>query len=284
MKMQTIQSCYRKGESHQLAYTEWGDPDNPRLLFCAHGLSRNSRDFDFLAAAMADRYHVVCPDYPGRGRSESLLRHEDYENLNYLIDSQNLLRYLDKESVDWVGTSMGGIVGMLMASEENTPIRSLVLNDVGCHIPKSALLEIARYLRSEPLFENKAQARHYFESTYVGFGPLSPEHIDHLTLHGIWPLETGGYRLSCDPAIIHRFVNSDIEDVDLSSWWDRIRIPVLAIRGAHSKLLSAEGINAMAQSRDSISKVEFPRCAHAPSLMLPEHIQTIRHWLATPGA
>jgi pimeloyl-ACP methyl ester carboxylesterase len=137
MQQHFCTSSYRSGESHRMAYTEWGDPDNPKLLFCAHGLSRNSRDFDSLAAVMAGQYHVVCPDFPGRGLSEKLVNDEDYENLNYLVDSLNLLSRLDKETVDWVGTSMGGIIGMCLAAKENSPLHKLVLNDVGTLIPQA---------------------------------------------------------------------------------------------------------------------------------------------------
>lgn len=280
MKIHTINSQYRDGESHRLSYTEWGDPKNSRLLFCAHGLSRNSRDFDDLATEMADRYRVICPDYPGRGQSENLVKAEDYDNLNYLIDSQNLLNALGENSVDWIGTSMGGIIGMIMASLPRSPIRKLVLNDVGAHIPKAALLEIVAYLRTEPHFASKEAARHYFKTTYIGFGPMSDRQIDHLTEHGIWPLESGGYQLSCESEIIRRFVRSKIEDVDMWGCWEQIKVPVLLIRGAHSNILSSQEIDRMALNRKNVTTIEFPECGHAPSLMHPDHLKVIRKWLA----
>ena len=282
MNIQSIESSYRAGESHRLAYTQWGAPDNPELLFCAHGLSRNGRDFDYLAAAMAERYHVVCPDYPGRGLSEKLSRPEDYDNGNYLIDSLNLLRTLGSKTVDWVGTSMGGIIGMLLASQEHSPIRRLVLNDVGSFVPRSALLEIAAYLGYEPRFATREEACQYFRKTYIGFGPMSDAQIDHLTEFGIWPLDTGGYQLSCDNAIIQQFIQGKIEDVDLSPWWNAVKVPVLLIRGEQSKLFSAETMADMAENREAVATVEFPDCGHAPSLMHPEHIRVIKEWLATP--
>ena len=282
MNIHSIDSSYREGESHRLAYTQWGDPDNPDLLFCAHGLSRNGRDFDYLAEAMANRYHVVCPDYPGRGLSEKLSRPEDYDNGNYLIDSLNLLRTLGDKRVDWVGTSMGGIIGMLLASQEQSPIRRLVLNDVGSFIPRSALLEIAAYLGSEPRFATRDEARQYFRKTYVGFGPMSDSQIDHLAKFGIWPLDSGGYQLSCDSTIIQQFTQAKIEDVDLSPWWNAIKVPVLLIRGEQSPLFSAETMADMAAGRDSVTTVEFPACGHAPSLMHPDHIRVLGDWLAAP--
>ncbi len=279
MKQQYIDSSYRQGESHRLAYTEWGDVDNPELLFCAHGLSRNSRDFDVLAAAMADRYHVVCLDYPGRGRSQKLANAEDYDNLNYLTDSLNLLKALDKQAVDWAGTSMGGILGMGLAGMENAPIRKLVLNDVGTFISEVALREIAAYLGEKPHFSDLIDARKYFETNYASYGPLTSEQIDHLSEHGVWALESGGYKTACDDAIIDRFIDHSLKDVDLWPYWDLVHSPVLVIRGEYSQVLSAKEMAKMAASRRGVRAVEFPLCGHAPSLMHPDHIRTIRQWL-----
>lgn len=279
MKQKYFSSHYRDGESHCIAYTGWGDPGNPKLLFCSHGLSRNGRDFDDLASAMADHYHVICPDYPGRGLSEKLDKPEDYDNMNFLTDSINLLSLFDSKVVDWVGTSMGGIIGMFLASMENSPIRKLVLNDVGTFIPKQALEEIARYLGPKPHFENKAQARHYFETAYIGFGPMTPEQIDHLTKHGIWRLDSGGYQLSCDHRIIDRFINSTFIDVDLWDDWNRISTPTLVVRGKHSTLLTATEMQKMMESRENITAVAFDHCGHAPSLMHPDHIRVLKDWL-----
>lgn len=279
MQQHEFFGSYRSGERHRMVYTEWGDPENPRLLFCAHGLSRNGRDFDELAQAMSDHYHVVCPDYPGRGLSEPLKNIEDYDNQNYLVDSINLLQCLDKQVVDWVGTSMGGIIGMFMASQGNSPIRKLVLNDVGTHISQAALEEIARYLGPKPHFRDRAEARHYFESVYIGFGPMTPAQIDHLTEHGTWPAEGGGYQPSCDHRIIDRFIQGPLVDVDLWPFWSQISVPTLVIRGVHSRLLTAEEMAKMVASRDNVSTVEFERCGHAPSLMHPDHIRVLREWL-----
>lgn len=279
MQQHFYTSSYRPGENHRMAYTEWGDPDNPKLLFCAHGLSRNSRDFDTLAAAMANQYHVVCPDFPGRGLSEKLANDEDYENLNYLVDSLNLLSRLGKETVDWVGTSMGGIIGMCLAAKENSPLHKLVLNDVGTLIPKQALEEIAHYLGPQPHFQNWAQARDYFETSYIGFGPMTTKQVDHLTDYGIWALASGGYQPSCDTRIIDRFVNHDFTDVDFWPYWKQISVPCLVTRGVHSTLLTAEEMEKMTASRENVRSVEFARCGHAPSLMHQEHIDALSAWL-----
>ena len=279
MQQHFFNSSYRRDESHRIAYTEWGDPGNPRLLFCSHGLSRNGRDFDELARVMSDQYHVVCPDYPGRGLSAPLANSEDYDNQNYLLDSINLLQHLDKPAVDWVGTSMGGIIGMFLASQDHSPVQKLVLNDVGTHISQGALEEIARYLGPKPIFRDRAEARHYFESVYIGFGPMTARQVDHLTEHGIWPLEEGGFQPACDHRIIDRFVAGPLVDVDLWPFWSRIKIPTLVIRGVHSRLLTAEEMHRMAASRESVTTVEFERCGHAPSLMHPEQIQIVREWL-----
>ena len=119
---------------HRVAYTEWGDANNPRVLMCVHGLSRNGRDFDALAEAMQDRYRVICPDIVGRGESEWLQHSADYNYPQYLADMNALIARLNVSSVDWVGTSMGGLIGMMLAAQPGAPIQKLVMNDVGPYI------------------------------------------------------------------------------------------------------------------------------------------------------
>ena len=127
---------------HRMAYWEWGDPANRDVLVCVHGLSRQGRDFDVLAQALVDRYRVVCPDVVGRGESDRLADPAGYQIPTYVADMVTLVARLDVEQVDWVGTSMGGLIGMALGGLPNTPIRKMVLNEVGPHIEPVALQRI----------------------------------------------------------------------------------------------------------------------------------------------
>ena len=135
MREQSVQ-CISPAGLHRMAYTEWGEPDNPKVLVCVHGLTRSGRDFDFLAERLAGEYRVVCPDVVGRGRSDWLKNKALYGVPQYAADMVTLLARLNVDSVHWLGTSMGGLIGMALAAQENTPIARLVLNDVGRRSPR----------------------------------------------------------------------------------------------------------------------------------------------------
>ena len=152
---------------HRVHYTEWGEADNPRVLICAHGLTRCGRDFDTLAKSLQDHYRVICPDVAGRGESDWLTNKSDYNYAQYMNDMTALLARTDVETVHWVGTSMGGIIGMLLASHANTPITRMVINDVGAFIPKASLERISMYLGASPRFAD-------FESIVMAVRAVSP--------------------------------------------------------------------------------------------------------------
>ncbi len=216
---------------HKLAYAEWGDAASPRVLVCVHGLTRNGRDFDKLAQALAGRYRVACPDVAGRGRSDWLPVKTDYGYPLYLSDMAALVARLGTEQVDWVGTSMGGIIGMMLAAMPNSPIRRMVINDVGPLIPKAAIERIGSYVGRDPLFPDLAAAEAYFREVAAPFGRLSDTEWRHLTVHSLREDKAGGFRLRYDPAIGDAFRVPDIKDVDMWPIWDQIRCPILLIRG-----------------------------------------------------
>ena len=143
--------------AHRVAYTEFGERDNPRVLVCVHGLARNGRDFDRLATALAGEYRVVCPDVVGRGASDWLANKNDYGYPQYLTDMSALFAHLRAERVRWVGTSMGGLIGMLLAAMPDSPVERMVMNDVGPLIPKAALERIGAYVGTDPHFANIAE-------------------------------------------------------------------------------------------------------------------------------
>jgi pimeloyl-ACP methyl ester carboxylesterase len=278
-RLLSLRALDQKG-FHRLAYAEWGDPRNPRALVCVHGLTRNGRDFDPLAQTLAADYLIACPDVAGRGRSDWLAVKSDYGYPQYAADMAALIARLGVEEIDWVGTSMGGLIGMMLAAMPNTPIRRMVLNDVGPFIPRAALERIGSYVGADPHFADQAAADAYIRETAAPFGRLSDAEWHHLTIHSIREDPAGGWRLRYDPAIAEPFRIPEIKDVDLWPIWDAIRCPVLVLRGLNSDLLLPETMAEMTKRGPKARAVEFPGCGHAPALMAPEQIAVIRDYLA----
>ncbi|HRP25800.1 MAG TPA: alpha/beta hydrolase [Thauera sp.] len=271
---------------HRMAYTEWGDPRNPRVLVCVHGLTRNGRDFDDLAQALADDYRVVCPDVVGRGRSDWLGVKADYGFPVYVADMVTLIARLDVEQVHWVGTSMGGIIGMLLASQPHSPITRLVLNDVGPVITTTALQRIAQYVGMAPRFPSMEAAEAYIREVSASFGPLTDSQWRHLTQYSVRPVggADGGFAMVYDPGLGDAFRASPIlEDIDLWGVYDNVRCPTLALRGAESDLLTPDTFTAMAGRGPQAQLVEFAGVGHAPMLMDETQITVVRDFLLGGG-
>jgi pimeloyl-ACP methyl ester carboxylesterase len=265
---------------HRIAYTEWGDPANARVLICVHGLTRNGRDFDHLAAALAEDWRVACPDVAGRGRSDWLAEKDAYGYPQYCADMSALIARLGAETVAWVGTSMGGLIGMVLASMPNTPVRRLVLNDIGPFIPKSALERLGQYVGKGPDFASIEDAATYFAEVYAPFGPLSADQWRHLAEHSLRRKADGRYELRYDPALAAPFQGDALADVDMWKVWDAIGCPVLALRGAESDLLTAETAAEMQTRGPRAELREFAGIGHAPALMAGDQIAAVRDWLA----
>lgn len=264
---------------HRMAYTEWGDPGNRRVLVCAHGLTRNGRDFDFLAQALADDYRVVCPDVVGRGRSDWLGVKSDYGFPLYVADMITLLARLDADTVHWVGTSMGGIIGMLIASQPHTPISRLVLNDVGPVITAASLRRIGEYVGRAPKFPSMAAAEAWIREVSAPFGPLTDAQWQHLTHHSVRPVQ-GGFAMVYDPGLGDVFRETPILlDVNLWDVYKAVRCPTLAIRGAESDLLERSVFEQMALSGPQAGLAEIPGVGHAPMLMDEAQIGLVRDFL-----
>lgn len=264
---------------HRVAYTRWGDTRNEQVLVCVHGLTRNGRDFDFLAQALQSHYQVICPDVAGRGRSEWLRDAADYHYPTYCNDMAALLVHLHVEQVDWVGTSMGGIIGMLLAAQPGSPIRRLVLNDVGPFIPKTALERIATYVGKDPRFAKLSEAEAYLRKVHDGFGALTDGQWAHLARYSTRQCDDGSYGLVYDPRIALGFSAKPTEDVAFWEVWDRIRCPVLVVRGARSDLLLAQTVAEMRTRGPRIETVELQGVGHAPALMASDQIARVRDWL-----
>jgi len=233
---------------HNTAYTEWGDAKNPRVLVCVHGLTRNGRDFDDLARALADEYRVVCPDVVGRGRSDWLADKADYGFPVYVADMLTLIARLDVEQVHWVGTSMGGIIGMLLASQAGSPITRLVLNDVGPVITAASLRRIGQYVGRAPRFADVTAAEAYIREVGAPFGALTDAQWRHLTEYSVRRMDDaeGGYAMIYDPGLGEVFrLNPVPVDIDLWPVYEAIRCPTLALRGAESDLVLPETVARM---------------------------------------
>ena len=264
---------------HRMAYVQWGDPANRRVLVCVHGLARQGRDFDVFAQAMSDRYRVVCPDVVGRGRSDWLADPAGYQIPAYVADMVTLIARLDVDSVHWVGTSMGGLIGMLLASLPDTPIRRLVLNDVGPLVTLSSIQRIGQYVGQAPVFPSREAAEAYIREVSVPFGRLSDAQWRHLTEFSIREAE-GGWVMRYDPGIAEPFRKSPlVADVDLWSVYDAIVCPTLVVRGAESDLLLRETALEMGARGPRARLVEVPEVGHAPMLMEPAQIAPIGDFL-----
>ncbi len=261
---------------HRLAFVEFGNPAAPAVL-CVHGLTRNGRDFDPLAEALADRYHVICPDLPGRGASDWLPDAALYQPASYVVALSHLLAYINK-TVAWVGTSLGGICGMMVAAASHTPITKLVLNDIGPLIPAAALARIRDYIGSGPaLFADLGALEAHLRMIHAPFGRLSDAQWRHLARFSARKLPNGGFALHYDPAIATPIKASVPVDADLSVFWDRVRVPVLAIRGDSSDLLTEATFARMAQT--GAQTLTVADCGHAPALMDAPTIAAIRRFL-----
>jgi len=264
---------------HGLHYREWGATDAPRTVVCAHGLGRNAGDFDALAEALAAAgYRVACLDVAGRGESDWLHDPAGYTYPQYCADAAALIARLDAAEVDWVGTSMGGLIGMMLAAQEATPLRRLVLNDVGPLLPAAALARIAGYVGLEPGFADMAEAELYCRRVYAPFGALTDAQWAKFTADSVRPAE-GGYRLHYDPRIRQSLPEPPYEDIDLWPFWDAVRCPTLVLRGAVSDLLLPAVTEAMTRRGPPTRVEEIAGCGHAPALLDPAQIGLVRDWL-----
>ncbi len=278
-------TCADSAQGHRLYYRHWKAEatESAKTLVCVHGLTRNSHDFDVLAAALsAQTYQVLCPDMPGRGQSSWLAHPQDYNYNQYLQDLQQLLQTVPDAQVDWIGTSMGGILGMLLAAQENMSIRRLVLNDVGAFLPQAALKRIARYLQHAPSeFSDIQAAEIYFRTIHAPFGKLSDAHWRHLTQYSIQQQPNGVCRLHYDPQIFKAF-QTPVQDVSLWAQWKKVRCPTLLLHGMDSDLLLPATIVQMQQTHAALQVVHIADAGHAPSLMDATHIQIIQDFLGAP--
>lgn len=263
---------------------DWGSRRNPRVIICAHGYSGNGRDFDFLARELSRDARVVCPDMAGRGRSARLPNSLAYNFPQFLSDIRALIAGLGAPGVEWVGTSMGGLLGLLLAAQPRSPIVRLVLNDVGAFVHADALAAIGRNLRAPQRFESMAALEAHVRHTHREWGPMTEAHWSHLARHAARRLPDG-YALHYDPRIAS-FMRPTPFTPGLSLWsaWHRVRCPVLLVRGRASRIFPAEVAETMLQVKPNAEYAEIADAGHAPSLMAPEQIAIVGEFLERGAA
>lgn len=278
-KQQTVQ-CVGPSGLHRMAYTEWGARDDPRVLVCVHGLTRNGRDFDALAEAMSGHYRVICPDVVGRGRSAHLRDPAGYGIAQYVADMVTLIARLNVETVHWVGTSMGGLIGMALAAQVGTPIRKLVLNDVGPLITVESLQRIATYVGNDPDWASFDQALAYIKEISEPFGPLTEAQWHHLTETSIVQRSDGRWAFRYDSRIAEPFKAAFADqDIDLWPLYEQVACPTLVIRGEHSDLLTRDTWQRMASCGPRAKLAEIEKVGHAPMFQSEDQIAVVRDFL-----
>lgn len=272
--------CLSVAGFHRMAYREWGPPDAARTAVCVHGLTRNGQDFEVLAPALAaNGWRVVCPDVAGRGDSDWPADPQAYTYAQYLADMTVLLARLATARVTWIGTSMGGLIGMMLAAQPGSPIERLVLNDIGPFIPKAALARLAIYVGADPRFSDMPAAERYVREVHAPFGDLGDDGWRRLTEISVKPADGGGLRLRYDPRIGDALRQNPPEDVDLWAVWDRITCPTLVLRGANSDLLLPATAAGMERRGPRAEVVEIAGCGHAPALRAADQAALVRDWL-----
>lgn len=270
------------GRFRRLAFEEWGPPSAPPVL-CVHGLTRNGRDFDALAAALAGDFRVVCVDLPGRGNSDWL--DDDpmlYQAQHYVTALSYLLTYLGRDVI-WIGTSLGGICGMVAAATPGAPIRKLVLNDVGPFIPADALKRISAYMiasADSPImsrFPDLEAVERHLRLVHAPFGPLTDSQWADMARNSARVLPDGKFAMHYDPRIAAPMRGHEAVDVDMWPFWNRIQIPRMVIRGATSDVLQSDTVLRMEAT--GAEAFEVPLTGHAPALLDPLQIEAIRTFI-----
>jgi pimeloyl-ACP methyl ester carboxylesterase len=272
---------------HRMAYWQWGDAANPHVVVCVHGISRQGRDFDELAKAMCDKVRVVCVDVVGRGASDWLKDPMQYQLPQYAHDMMALLPQLEARTIDWVGTSMGGLIGLAICGQEQSAVRRLVINDIGPVVQPLALERIASYIGADKRFATVQEGADYLWSLSTSFGPHTPAQWLAFS-KPMLKADGAGFKLHYDPAIsvpvkaaVAASAAESAAQGEALLWqlYDKVRAQTLLIRGADSDLLSPATAQAMAQRGPKARLIEFPGVGHAPTLLTPAQITPVVEFL-----
>ena len=263
---------------------DWGDERNPRVVVCVHGLSRNGRDFDVVAPGLADDYRVLCPDIPGRGESDWYGSAADYVIPNYIAAINAMFTQLGVTRYDWIGTSMGGLIGMVMAATPGSQMRRFVINDIGPVIEKAALDRIAAYVGRVPTFPSYMALFDAVQPINATFGPLSDEQKHHMVKTAVQQRPDGQWEFKTDPKIGDAF-RAGLQQTAADMWplWAAVKQPVLVLRGAESDLLSAATVEKMLATHRTAGRIAealtIANTGHAPMIMDEPTIAVVRRFL-----
>lgn len=264
--------------------TCWGDRRSPAVILW-HGLTRTGRDFDELAEALAKDFFVLCPDTPGRGLSQwSVSPEVDYVLSRYAEVARQLLDAFKVTQCIWIGTSMGGLIGMLLAAQADTPVRALLVNDVGPELPPQALERIRDYISMQPVFDSLTELEQWLRAVYATFGKNTDAYWRRMVITSSRRLVNGRYTLHYDPALVKAFKGSDDDEETLWSEWQALRCPLMIVRGADSDLLSLDLLDAMQKVQPQAQSVTFADVGHAPTLVSPEQQQVVVDWVFRSSA
>jgi pimeloyl-ACP methyl ester carboxylesterase len=284
-------NCPDAQGQHRMAYWQWGEPSADHVIICAHGLSRQGRDFDVLAQALCDaapgQLRIVSPDVVGRGKSDWLKDPMGYQIPQYAADMVELINQLQPKTLDWAGTSMGGLIGMVISGQPDlplpVPVRKLILNDVGPALEWTAIQRIGLYLGKTGQFDSVQQAADAMWAISSSFGPHTPTQWLALSQAMVKPSGTG-FTLHYDPSIAIPFASATEESTKqgeamLWALYDNIKAQTLLTRGATSDLLSVATAQAMTQCGPKAQLVEFAGVGHAPTFVVPDQIKVVVDFL-----
>lgn len=286
-KIKSVQ-CFSPSGLHKMAYKEWGDADNPNVLVCVHGVTRVSDDFDKLARALCQHYRVVCPDVVGRGRSGKLRNAQLYRIPQYVSDMVTLLARVlangERQTVDWFGTSMGGLIGMGLASLPDSPVSKLVLNDIGPTLDAVAVQRIGDYIGQEVRFPTFEAGAKFVREVSLTFGEHTDEEWYKLAADVLREDKDGSWVRHYDMGLALPFqsVTPESAKADEAMLWtayDAIKCPTLLVRGANSDLLSRDTAVAMTQRGPKARLIEIPNVGHAPTFLHDDQIAIAKDFL-----
>jgi pimeloyl-ACP methyl ester carboxylesterase len=273
--------CLSMSGFHRIAYADWGPEDAAETVVCVHGLTRQGRDFDYLAGSLANAgYRVVCPDLVGRGGSGWMPHVLDYVFPQYCADMAAFLGTLRSATIHWVGTSLGGLIGIVLASMPDSPIATLVVNDIGPVVPTCAAARIGVRVNNSPMaFASLEQAEQHNRRAFAASGDLNDAQWRHFTLHGVREDSQGGYVAHLDPKVITAYNWLFYYQMTLWNYWDRLRIPILTIHGEESDFMPAHLVAAMKRRAPQLRTFPVAGVGHVPMLMSNEEIAAVRSFL-----
>ena len=269
--------CDHPSGTHKIVYEDWGDPQNPDIVICVHGLTRNAVDFTWLCQALSPRFRMICPDMPGRGRSDPLPDAALYTYAQYTSDLLALIAHLKVDRIFWVGTSMGGLIGMNLAALPHTRIHKLVLNDIGPEVPLAGLQRLSTYAPYPQTFQDFEGVISFLKSIQLGYTHLTEDQWhDMAKRSACWDDTAHVWRLLYDEKAAAQ-LSHPLQPLDFWAPWHTLTCPVLVLRGGDSDILSAETFDRMCQ-KPQVQGTTFPGEGHALSLATPEQITLIQTW------